>query len=241
MAFLVYLLSLALIQTCRTEKIPFGKHEEATVYSVAQTNKWVDGMLKKGMEELKKSVGPIVLPTQNIEFDVQVLWEDVKGGFNLTNGKLEHVFDIHRIGDSKLEYENEMVIARVKLGVEDLKGSYGISFKFGHLHDAGTVTVSIETIQLGIEANQFFSPTKGDSNILNLDINLHAKIYLGKIQVSVDMGGSGSIYEKQLESQVEKHVRGFLPSLVKKHMGNIITDVGDIADVAIRAYNDYED
>ena len=53
-------------------------------------------MLAQGMEELKKVVGPIVLPTQNIEFDVLVLWEDVKGGVNLTEGKLEHVFNIHR-------------------------------------------------------------------------------------------------------------------------------------------------
>ena len=53
-------------------------------------------MLAQGMEELKKAVGPIVLPTQNIEFDVLVLWEDVKGGVNLTEGKLEHVFNIHR-------------------------------------------------------------------------------------------------------------------------------------------------
>ena len=56
----------------------------------------MDEMLKMGMEELKKAVGPVVLPTQNIEFDVQVLWEDVKGGLNLTDGKLEHVFNIHR-------------------------------------------------------------------------------------------------------------------------------------------------
>ena len=53
-------------------------------------------MLKMGMDELKKSVGPVVLPTQNIEFEVLVLWEDVKGGLNLTDGKLENVFNIHR-------------------------------------------------------------------------------------------------------------------------------------------------
>ena len=42
------------------------------------------------------------------------------------------------------------------------------------------------------------------------------------------------------DSQVEKHVRGFLPSLVKKHMGEVISKVGDIADVAIKHYEDYK-
>merc|ERR1712002_591887 len=229
MAFLALLLNLALAHSYFVGGVPFEENHAATAYSVAQTNKWVDDMLKMGMDELKKAVGPVVLPTQNIEFDVQVLWEDVKGGVNLTAGKLEHIFDIHRIGDANLKYENEMVIAKEKLGVEDLKGSYGISFKFGHLHDAGRVSVSIESIQLGVEANQFFSPTKGSSKILNLDLNLHVKIYLGKIHVSINMGGSATVYEKQLEHQV------------KKHVGDVIAKVGDIADVAIRAYEEYDD
>lgn len=240
MKVLVCIFALVAIQTCWAAKVPFAVNDAAAAYSVAQTNQWVDDMLKMGMDELQKAVGPIELPTQNIDFDVLVLWEDVKGGLNLTNGKLEHVFDIHRIGDAKLNYENDMVVANVKLGVEDLKGSYGISFSFGHLKDAGTVSVSIDTIQLGVEANQFFSPTKGSSNILNLDLNLHVKIYLGNIQVSVKMGEFSSIYANQLEKQVKQHVRGFLPSLVKKHFGDVIHKVGDIADVAIRAYNEYE-
>jgi len=193
-----------------------------------------------GMDELKKSVGPVVLPTQNIEFEVLVLWEDVKGGLNLTDGKLENVFNIHRIGDVNLNYVNEMVTAKVKLGVENLKGSYGISFKFGHLHDAGTVSVSVDTIQLGVEASQYFSPTSGNSNILNLDLNLHVKIYLGKIQVGVSMGGSAKVYEQQVQDQVERHVRGFLPNVVKKHMGDVLTKIGDITDVAANAYTEYQ-
>ena len=80
----------------------FNRGQAAAAYSVAQTNKWVDDMLKMGMDELQKAVGPIELPTQNIDFDVLVLWEDVKGGLNLTNGKLEHVFDIHRSGHTDI-------------------------------------------------------------------------------------------------------------------------------------------
>ena len=38
--------------------------QAATAYSVAETNKWVDDLLKQGREELEKSVGPVVLPEQ---------------------------------------------------------------------------------------------------------------------------------------------------------------------------------
>jgi len=240
MAFLACLISLAVLRLGGAEDAVLDKKQAATAYSVAHTNKWVDDMLKQGMDELKKSVGPVVLPAQSVEFEVKVLWEDVKGGLNLTDGKLENVFNIHRIGDVGLSYENEMVKAKVKLGVENLKGSYGIGFRFGHLHDAGTVSVAVETIQLGVEANQYFSPTRGDSNILNLDLNLHVKIYLGKIHVGVSMGGSAQVYERQLQHQVERHVRGFLPSVVKKHMGDVLSKIGDITDVAADAYTEYQ-
>ena len=76
--------------------------QAATAYSVAHTNKWVDDMLKQGMDELKKSVGPVVLPAQSVEFEVKVLWEDVKGGLDLTDGKLENVFNIHRLEKGQL-------------------------------------------------------------------------------------------------------------------------------------------
>jgi len=236
MMVFAFLLTLASVHAMAAETTPFDKNDAATAYSVAETNKWVDDLLKQGREELEKSVGPVVLPEQNIEFDVLILWEDVKGGLNLTSGKLDNVFNIQRIGDVKLEYRNEMVLASVKLGVDNIKGSYFISFKFGHLHDAGTVTVAVESVQLGVEANQYFSPTKGDNNILSLDLNLHVKIYLGKIQVSVNMGGSATPFENQLKSQVEKHVRSFLPNLVKKHVGPLLANVADVADVAVQAY-----
>lgn len=240
MKFFACLISIAVWQSCGAETAPLNERNAAAVaYSVAHTNKWVDDMLKQGMEELKKQVGPVVLPKQNIDFDVAVLWENVKGGLNLTNGKLENIFNVHRIGDTMLKLENERVVAKVKLGVENIKGSYGISFRFGHLHDAGTVAVAIETVQLGVEANQFFSPTQGSNNILNLDLNLHVKIYLGKINVSVSMGGAANMFKKQLKDQVESHVRGFLPSVVKKHMGDVLEKIGDITDVAATAYREY--
>merc|ERR1712228_211540 len=241
MKLLLCLISLAVSRSCGAETAPLDKKDAATAYSVAHTNKWADDMLKQGMDELKKSVGPVVLPSQNIDFDVAVLWENVKGGLNLTSGKLENIFNIHRIGETILKLENERVVAKVKLGVENIKGSYGISFRFGHLHDAGKVSVSIETVQLGVEANQFFSPTQGSTNILNLDLNLHVKIYLGKINVYVNMGGAANMFQKQLKDQVERPVRGFLPSVVKKHRGDVLTKIGDITDVAATAYREYGD
>jgi len=241
MKLLVCLASLALLHSYASGSALPRNHEAATAYSVANTNKWVDDMLKLGMDELKKAVGPVVLPAQNIDFDVAVLWENVKGGLNLTNGKLVNVFNVQRIGDAVLKIDGEKVVAKVKLGVEDIEGSYGISFRFGHLHDAGTVSVGIETVQLGVEANQFFSPTQGSTNILNLDLNLHVKIYLGKINVSVNMGGSANMFSDQLKTQVERHVRGFLPSVIKRHMGDVLTKMGDITDVAANAYREYQD
>jgi len=198
-----------------------GVDEIATAYSVSKTNAWVDEMLKTLLEDLKTSVGPVTLPSQNVEFNVLVLWEDVKGGLNLTDGLITNVFNIHRVGDAALEASGDKIHLKLKLGVEDLGASYAISFSFAHLHDAGTVTVLIESLAIGLEVRQNFAETQGSNNVINMNLDLNVKVFLGKIGVSV-----------------ESHVRSLMPSLVKKNLGHVLAKLSNGAEVAYRAFNE---
>lgn len=187
------------------------------------SNEWVDDMLEKHHDDIKRLVGKIVLPSQFLRVGPATI--------ELFNGYLANLHNVFRIGDwevVRLDDRGERLRVNLLLGVDNVEAGYYCLAKLGLVGIKKTIKVFVPKVRLNVALTQDFRPTSTDSgfegeNVINLRAGAQIRLHLVGLHIDVKSLGFpfdqifslianavANVFRNQIKELVKVPIRDFI-------------------------------
>lgn len=196
---------------------------------IEKANKFVDKLIADKREDLQKAIGKVKLPDQYFEFSKKIAFVDTHGFARLTHGRLDNLSDIKRKGNCVLTSDGKALSTVIDLGVDNVKGGYYIEVEFGVFSAASNLKVEIESVEIVLKGIQSFREIKDlndeKDKILDFDVALNVKAYLGHIDVDVNMFIGIDWLLNFIVEKVVDNLKLGLQNMLKEPLRKAIADI----------------